>query len=170
MTARPRPPQRDRTANANFREELASQKHESSIQILFKVARLLDEEARRRVARRTGQVSIRRSHTALLPHLDLEGTRITDLAERMGISKQAVSQLVDDLEAAGVLAREPDPADARAKRVVFTERGRAGLLDGLRVLRALEQELAERIGNKSMASLRATLLAILADLEGRGAE
>jgi DNA-binding MarR family transcriptional regulator len=152
-------------SDARYRSELEAQKRGSSIQVLFKVARLLDEEALRRVASQTGHIHIRRAHTALFPHIDLAGTRITELAERMGISKQAVSQLVDDLEALDVLARVPDPEDARAKRVVFTERGRRGLLEGLLVLRTLEEELTERIGNDSMTALRTALLAIHDELE-----
>jgi DNA-binding MarR family transcriptional regulator len=74
------------------------------------------------------------------------------------------AQLVDDLEALDVLARVPDPEDARAKRVLFIERGRAGLLEGLAVLRALEDELHTRVGVKAMAALRSALLAIHEEL------
>jgi DNA-binding MarR family transcriptional regulator len=81
--------------------------------------------------------------------------------------------LLDDLETAGVVARTKDPDDARAKRVVFTERGRAGLLEGLELLRELEAELALGIGQATMRDLRAALLAILdilAAREARGVE
>ncbi len=143
-----------------FPQELASAKRASTLQVLFKVARLLDEAALERVARVRGAPRLRRSHTSLLPHIDLDGTRITDLAERVGVTKQAVSQLVDDLEGMGVLARVPDPDDARARRVVFTELGRQGLLDGLAVLAAMEEELAGAIGEKPMLELRTALLSI----------
>jgi DNA-binding MarR family transcriptional regulator len=144
---------------------LEREKRESTLQVLFKVARLLDERAVARVASQKGAPKLRRAHTSLLPHLDLEGTRITVLAGRMGISKQAVSQLVDDLEAMGVVAREDDPADARAKRVVFTKQGRRGILEGLKVLATLEAELAETVGKPRMAELRASLLAVLDAVE-----
>lgn len=149
---------------AAFRAELEAAKTESTLQLLFKAARLLDERALELAARRTGGPRMRRSHTSLLPHIDLAGTRITDLADRLGVSKQAASQLVDDLEAAGVLAREPDPDDARARRVVFTAQGRQGLLEGLALLRDMEAELAASIGDESMAELRRALLGILATL------
>jgi DNA-binding MarR family transcriptional regulator len=135
------------------------------LQLLFKAARLLDERALERVSQRKGRPRLRRSHTSLLPHIDLEGTRITDLAERLGVTKQAASQLVDDLEAVGVLAREPDPDDARARRVVFTRLGREGLLEGLALLRDMESELARSIGDESMHGLRRALVAILATLQ-----
>jgi DNA-binding MarR family transcriptional regulator len=150
---------------ASFRARLDAAKGESTLQLLFKAARLLDERALERVAQRKGRPRLRRSHTSLLPHIDLEGTRITDLAERLGVTKQAASQLVDDLEAVGVLAREPDPDDARARRVVFTRLGREGLLEGIALLRDMESELARSIGDESMAGLRRALVAILATLQ-----
>jgi DNA-binding MarR family transcriptional regulator len=153
------------TDEASFRARLEAGKGESTLQLLFKAARLLDELALERVSQRKGRPRLRRSHTSLLPHIDLEGTRITDLAERLGVTKQAASQLVDDLEAIGVLAREPDPDDARARRVVFTRLGREGLLEGLALLRDMESELARSIGDDSMAGLRRALVAILATLQ-----
>ena len=152
-------------SDARYRVELERTKRASTLQVLFKVARLVDELAIARAAARDGAPKLRRSHTSLLPHIALEGTRITDIADRLGISKQAVSQLVDDLEAHGVLARTPDPEDARARRVVFTERGRAALLDGLRVLSNLEAEFAKQIGADHMANLREALLLLLDHLE-----
>lgn len=140
-----------------FATQLEGVKRESTLQVLFKVARMLDELALERAAK-DGAPRFRRSHTSLLPHIALTGTRITDLADRIGISKQAVSQLVDDLEAFGVLARVSDPDDARARRVVFTERGRKALLDGLATLQNLERELALAIGADQMKSLRGALL------------
>lgn len=152
-------------APEDYGEKLEAAKLASTLQLLFKAARLLDERALARIAEQPGRVQLRRSHTSLLPHIDLEGTRITDLAARLGVTKQAASQLVDDLEQLGVLARTPDPEDARARRVVFTELGRAGLLEGLNTLRALERELSDKIGERKMEQLRTALLAILAELD-----
>ena len=141
-------------ADGRYRQRLEAAKQASTLQLLFKASRLLDEEGVRRVARERGAPELRRSHTALLPHIDLEGTRISDLADRLGVTKQAVSQLVDELEALGVVARHPDPGDARARRVAFTPRGRAGLLEGLATLRTLEAELAEGVGEGTMSAFK----------------
>jgi DNA-binding MarR family transcriptional regulator len=148
-----------------FRERLEAQKEASTLQLLFKAARLLDEEALRRVAHEKDALRLRRSHTALLPHIDLGGTRVSVLAERLGISKQAVSELIDELESAGVLRRTPDPIDARARLVSFTPRGLDGLLEGVAVLRQLEAEIARSIGASTMQGLRVALLRILSDWE-----
>jgi len=148
-----------------YATRLERAKRQSTLQVLFKVARLLDETAVARLAAKHRYPELRRSHTSLLPHIALEGTRITDLSLRLGITKQAVSQLVDDLERLGVLVRAPDPDDARARRVLFTERGRQGLLEGLQVLQELEAELARHIGRTRMGGLREALLALLERLE-----
>ncbi len=49
----------------------------------------------------------------------------TDLADQLGVSKQAAGQLVEHLERRGYLTKEADPHDKRARRLVMTERGRA---------------------------------------------
>lgn len=149
-----------READDVFRETLEKQKRESTLQVLFKVARLLDELAVERVAARKRAPQLRRSHMSLLPHIALEGTRMSDLADELGISKQAVTQLVDVLEEVGVVDRVPDPDDARARLVVFTERGKREMFEGLRVLGELEDEVTAWIGARTMESLRTGLLVI----------
>jgi DNA-binding MarR family transcriptional regulator len=148
-----------------FRERLEAAKHASTLQLLFKAARLLNERALERVADKPGRPILRPSHTALFPHIDRGGTRITELAKRIGITKQAVSQLVDDLEKIGVVERVADPDDQRARRVIFTDRGKRGLLDGLEILTSLEQDLRVAIGTERVDGLRESLVAILAMLE-----
>lgn len=73
-------------------------------------------------------------------HLPLQGARLTALAHSAGMSKQAMGDLVDQCEAWGLVRREPDPLDARAKRIVFTPAG----LDWLEAFRlAVAQTEAE---------------------------
>lgn len=148
-----------------YEATLETKKRESTLQLLFKAARLLDEEALARVAMLPDRPRIRRSHTALFPHIDLAGTRVTDLAERVGVTKQAISQLLDDLEALGVVARVPDPADARSRLVVFTDRGKKGLLEGLAVLQKLEADLERAVGADAMSGLREGVVAVVAALD-----
>ena len=92
-------------------------------------------------------------HTALISNLDLEGTRITTLAERAGVSKQAMGQLVADLEQRGYIERAPDPSDGRASLVKFTEQGWEFLQDAYRVKQAIEAEYAKILGEAEMNTL-----------------
>ena len=133
--------------------------------MLLKAARLLNERATARIRGVTG-VEFRTPHTALLPHIDFEGTRLTELAARVGTSKQAVGELVAELEESGFLRRDPDPADARARLVRFTAHGRRALLHGLSILSEMEAELAAEIGSARMERLRADLGLLLGALEG----
>jgi len=148
-----------------FRAELERRKKDSVGQLLFRCARLFNEMALARVRARLGGPKVRASHTTLFPFVDLEGTRLTELAARMGVSKQAAGQLVGELEQMGVLERVPDPADGRAKLVRFSSRGRRGLLEGLALLRGLERELSSQMDEGDMERLHGILLRLLAALE-----
>lgn len=73
-------------------------------------------------------------------HLPLGGARLGELAHSAGMSKQAMGDLVDQCVAWGLVRRDPDPRDARARRIVFTPTG----LDWLQAFRrAVEQAEAE---------------------------
>jgi DNA-binding MarR family transcriptional regulator len=149
----------------DYRQRLEQQKQASTLQLLFKASRLANERALAMVRQRAPDSPVRPAHTALFPHIDLEGTRQTVLASRLGISKQAVGQLVDDLVAMGMVERVPDPDDARARLVCFTATGRLALLDGLAVLMQLQAELGARAGPESIEELHRGLVALLAALE-----
>jgi DNA-binding MarR family transcriptional regulator len=134
-------------------------------QLLFKCARLLNERAITEVNREAGAPVLRPSHTNLFPHLDFEGVRLTELARRLGVTKQAVGQLVAELEEMGVVEYKPDPDDGRAKRVRFSARGLEAVRHGLGVLRRLEDELQRKIGKAKMGALRDALIAAVDVLE-----
>lgn len=148
-----------------YRDKLEAEKARRTVQLLFKAARLLNERAIERVKLRTGQ-PVKVAHTSVLPHIDLEGTRLTEIARRLGVSKQAAGQVVDELEELGVLERIADPQDARAKLVRFTKKGQEGLLEGLQVLAEIEAEMRDVIGEAKMKTLHESLAAVIADVEG----
>jgi DNA-binding MarR family transcriptional regulator len=147
-----------------FATTLSHAKNASWAQVLLKCARLLNERALTLVQQRTKQ-HVRPAHTALFPQIDLQGTRPSVLAERLGISKQAVGQLVDDLMKMGLLDQAADPADGRARLVKFSARGKKGLLTGLATLLELEAQLSATVGKADVAQMHKTLLRLLATLE-----
>ena len=85
---------------------------------------------------------------------------MSELAARLGISKQAVSKRVAELVELGLLELVADPDDGRARRVRFTDFGKQAIFHGLGVLNQLERELAADIGADAMAALRRALLAL----------
>lgn len=99
----------------------------------------------------------RAAHDAVFAHLPPEGLTLSALARRAGMSKQAMSELVGDLEAKGYLVRGPDPADRRVRIIRFTPRGWASVEVALAAFAELETDLADRLGAPRLAALRETL-------------
>ena len=76
-------------------------------------ARLLDELSG------AGHTALRLGHVGVLSNLDLTaGTRLVTLAERAGVTKQAIGPVVRELERLGYLLTAPDPDDGRAKPII----------------------------------------------------
>ena len=153
-----------------YRNQLESAKRQSTLQLLFKCARIVNERAVASLPVADPKAPRPRpAHMSLFPHIALEGSRPSELARALGISKQAVGQLVDDLVEMGVVEKRPDPDDGRAIRVAFTDLGRQSILDGLRHLRTEEAKLSRAIGKAPMKQLREGLLALhdhLLELDG----
>jgi DNA-binding MarR family transcriptional regulator len=97
----------------------------------------------------------------VLAHVPPEGIRLTALAERARITKQAMAELVGDLVRLGYLRRATDPDDRRAKRIELTDRGAKSAAAARRALAAIETELGERITPKRLRQLRRALLGAL---------
>jgi DNA-binding MarR family transcriptional regulator len=93
-----------------------------------------------------GQVGA--AHIHITRHLTQSGSRLTDLALRAGMSKQAMGSLVDQCEAWGMVAREADPSDSRARQIRFTDIGRAWLVAYQDAVVQAELELRQAIGDE----------------------
>ena len=142
-----------------------ARKRASVAQLLFKCARLVNERAIAQVNDQPQAILLRPSHTNLFPHLDFEGVRITELARRLDITKQAVSQTIAELEMMDVVETIPDPTDRRARLARFTDKGRQAIGQGLNVLKSIETDLEKKIGTPHFDALRSALLALEAVLE-----
>src|SRR5918999_4731154 len=102
-----------------------------------------------------GFADVREGHGCVFGFIDLErGSRLTDLADRAGLTKQAVGEAVAELEQLGYLERVPDPEDGRAKIIKLTQRGVDAALTGRRLLSEIENDWAARYGEERVASLR----------------
>ena len=107
----------------------------------------------------SGFEGIQPAHSAVVQPLweTPEGARVTALARASRITKQSISALVSELEAAGYVERVADPDDARAVRVRLTAHGRAYGRAVRAFSREIEAEWAERIGKHRIEDLRSTL-------------
>jgi DNA-binding MarR family transcriptional regulator len=114
-----------------------------------------------------GYGDIRPGHGCVFGTIDPEhGSRLTDLAERAGMTKQTVGEVTSDLEQLGYLERVPDPDDGRAKIIRLTHRGLEAWLAGRRLIDDLERDWAERFGEERLATLREVLEAVHAESFG----
>ena len=88
------------------------------------------------------------AHVHITRHLSLQGSRLTELAQAAGMSKQAMGNLVNQCEAWGLVKRASDSRDGRARQVVFTEAGLAWLAAFQMAVAQAEEEFKASVGNE----------------------
>lgn len=104
-----------------------------------------------------GYHDIRPSHGVIFRYIGSDGSRIVELAERAGMTKQSMAVLVEYLAEHGYLKIAPDPRDGRAKLVRLTKKGNEVQRAAQNLSRQVEAEWAKRIGAEEMATLRSLL-------------
>src|SRR5262250_597357 len=107
-----------------------------------------------------GFEDLRVPHMAVLQFPGPDGVRPGMLAERAGMSKQAMNQLLRSLEALGYLARSDAPDEGRARIVRLTRRGRAAYAKIHEILRDIEREWSAELGARPFAELKTLLLRV----------
>jgi DNA-binding MarR family transcriptional regulator len=130
------------------------------------VGRLLNNAVRRfdtrvfKLLAAAGHTEARFSHLHLTRNLDAAaGTRMTELARRAGVTKQAIGELIVQCEGLGLVKRVSDPTDARAQLVKFTARGLEWLAAWGAALEQAEREMQEELGILRMDGMKAVLKA-----------
>ncbi len=88
-----------------------------------------------------GHEAVRAAHGAVFQYLDQDGTTVSALAERAGMTKQAMAELVAHLEQRDYVRRVPDPTDRRAKLVLLSARGQ----EVVAIVRGLVPEMEDRL-------------------------
>ena len=102
------------------------------------------------------------AHLNVLLYPGPQGSRPSDLAARLGMSKQAVNYLLGELERRGYLERRADPDDLRSRRIALTERGTSAGSVMREAVMEVEREWEMALGRRRFAQLRG-LLAELAE-------
>lgn len=140
------------------------------------IGRLLNNAVRRFESRvfellsGSGRSEVRLTHLNLTRNLDVQGTRITELARRAEMTKQAMGELVVQCEGLGLVYREPDPTDARAKIVKFTSSGLGWLEAFKSALEQAEREMRQALGTLCVDGLAAALKSYAADYDVLGSK
>jgi DNA-binding MarR family transcriptional regulator len=114
---------------------------------------------------RAGYTDLRMRHLALLEGLPREGARVTTLATQTGMTKQAMGELIDEIEANGYIERQNDPEDRRARLIVFTPKGQRAYEEAFDVLGEMERDYAATVGTARYSESRSVLEELVNSLE-----
>ena len=104
------------------------------------------EEVPLALANLAARTQVSAAHIHITRHLGLEGSRLSELAHSAGMSKQAMGDLIDQSEAWGLVTREPDPLDKRARSIRFTANGLAWLKAFEWAVAQAEAEFRQEVG------------------------
>jgi len=100
-------------------------------------------------------------HSAVFAQISPDGSRLTELARKAGMTPQAMGELVDELVDMGYVVRRPDPDDRRAKLIVLTKRGRDAVASGRQTIEGIEEQVTEILGDSGHQELRRLLSKLL---------
>jgi DNA-binding MarR family transcriptional regulator len=123
--------------------------------VLIPLANLMNQS--RLLVLEEGEPGLRPSHHRVIGHVPREGVSVTDLAERVGMTKQGIGQFVTQLTESGHLVVERAPDDRRIRVVRRTAKGDAAVRRLGDLLEGLEAEWANRVGTRRYEEFRAIL-------------
>lgn len=148
-------------------ESLRSWRDRTLFRLLHRATRSEQAETAARVRQR-GHPRVNLSYATVLSNLDTTGTTISDLARRVGITRQAASQQLAVIERTGYVRRVADPADSRVVLVQSTAKGERLLRTALQVVAELEAEYAQSLGAPNFERLKALLIELVDQIDPGG--
>jgi DNA-binding MarR family transcriptional regulator len=104
-----------------------------------------------------GERGLRPSHHRVMSQVPAEGITVTDLAERVGMTKQGIGQFVTQLTESGHLVVDASPEDGRVRIIRRTAKGQAAVRRLSELLDGLEADWANRVGTRRYEEFRAIL-------------
>lgn len=113
----------------------------------------------------TGHTWFAEARGNVVRHLGPKGLPQSKLVLRMGLTKQAVQQLLDELVLDGIVERKPDPHDKRGKLIVLTQKGLRALHDANQIKKRIERDYEKLIGPRKFGVLMETLEELAAALK-----
>lgn len=145
----------------------ATRKHARGKSLLLPLKQLAgDFRGRVRAGlRRRGHESLQPAHSSVIVNLETSGTRLTELADRTGVTKQAMGKLVAELETIGYVELTADPDDGRAKIARFSDDGLVLLADAGEVVEEIWNYYAGLLGERRLAALRGSLTTLLSRID-----
>jgi DNA-binding MarR family transcriptional regulator len=130
---------------------------------LLRLAWLAFRERMYATVQAAGYTDLGPAHVLVFRYPTIEGLRPSDLAAQMGISKQAMNDLLRHLEKRGYLVLQPDPADGRARLISLSDRGSELMELTHTMAQDVADEWALRVGRDRLDALRQTLIQLVHD-------
>ena len=125
--------------------------------MLLNATRAFEQEMLSRLAD-SGLEMLAMRHFPVLRGLDPDhGARASTLARDAEVTRQAIGQVVGELEQLGLVEQVPDPTDARAKVIRYTPVGLDGYHRAMRIFTDLEREATKALGQRRIAALKQDL-------------
>lgn len=131
---------------------------ETNLAQLFMRAFYWADEGLQNALKKQGWPGITRAQSLVFVNISEGVTRPSEIASRVGVTRQAIHQTINEMVELGFLTLQPDPTDRRAKVVVYTEKGEKVGGAAVEALRDIEHSLSSRIGNDRVSALREALL------------
>lgn len=107
-----------------------------------------------------GFTQLKSTHTVLLSHLDLEGSSLTQIAQRAGITKQAMGRLADELAQLKYIKRTRSKTDKREFIITFTKSGLKLMNQSFQIMEIIEKRCADILGDNNFNRLLNSLQSI----------
>lgn len=117
------------------------------------------DEALQAALRASGSTTLSRTQSLVLCDIASGEHRASRLARNLGVTRQAINQVLNSMQRLGIIVTRPDPDDSRASLVDFSDEAEPLRQAGIRALKRLEKELAYRIGAGNLEGLRRALAA-----------
>ena len=133
---------------------------------LMELSELWNRELMKRSLAR-GHAGLKMSFATVMAYAGFPNARLTDIAARNGLTKQAISQIAREIASLGYIRLTPDPDDARARNIVLTERGRLLIAESLAEIEEFHTEMVALIGAEKMATLETIITELCEKVQAR---
>jgi DNA-binding MarR family transcriptional regulator len=137
-------------------ESIKKERQYNLRQVLWRAHRTLNKTILKRLELR-GYTDIKPMHILVFSTIDLEGNRMSELAERAGITVQGMGQIVNSLEELGYVRRTIDEEDNRVRMVTLTDAGWELILASFENLREIERDCADATGDPEFLEMKQNL-------------
>ena len=146
------------SANSDFPLEVQHKYRENFARHILSVTLFMQSEIMNALTVKHGHSQLRINYEPYIAAAAERGARLSDIAEMLGVSRQAANQTANQIEAAGYLQRAADPSDGRAKLLVTTPRAKAMIRQGSAEAMKVQARFADIVGKQELAAVNRSIV------------